>query len=391
MVRRAASSRSSRVLWPDFVPPFCPRADCPAHRPGQGPAFTFTLAGSFPVACRKERIQRFLCHVCGHTFSTQTFATDYYMKRPELLLPTAALLVLAPADRQIAHALKCAPSTPSRLVPRIGQHLALFNALKTRDVTVTEPIVVDDLESFVTSQLTQEAFPLAVEQRSWFVYDIDEAVQFCGGRLTARRRAEKQRLVAAGTQPARGGRSRAFRRVLDRLLARTPGTLHLVSDAHPVYAAVIARHPEHDRIRHEVHPNPRHRNKDRPRTPEQVARDRALFASDQRHRLARHSKAHDRRETIAFARSRNMALYRQIALLVWRNYVKHNSERKRWKGTAAMAVGLAAKRLDWPEIFSRRLFPRHVPPALLPDESYACRLETRNRAPSARHRPARAH
>jgi hypothetical protein len=390
MARRPSSAA---ILWPGFVPPHCPRADCPAHIPGEGPAFTFNLAGTFPVKCRPERIQRFLCHVCRHTFSTQTFATDYCMKRPELLLPTVPLLVLAPADRQIAHFLDCAPSTPSRLVPRIGQHLELFHAQRTRGLTLREPVAFDDFESSVTSQLTAEAFPTAVGQVSWFIYDLDEAVHFAGGKLSARKREEKRQLLAAGTQPERGGRTRAFRRVLDRLLARTEGTLHLVSDAHPVYAAVIARHPERARIRHDVHQNPRNRSKDRPRTEAEIARDRAMFAIDQLHRLMRHSKAHDRRETIAFARARSMAVYRQVVMLVWRNYVKAASERKPRRGTPAMKLGLETRPLEWAEIFSRRIFPRHVRPrlAMLSDEAFGCRLATRGRIPAGRHRPARAH
>ncbi len=380
-----------KILWPDFVPPHCPREDCAAHIPGCGPEFVYTMAGTYPVKCRPERIQRFLCGVCCRTFSTQTFATDYYLKRPELLVPVAELTPLAPADRQIAHALHCAPSTPSRLMPRIGQHLSLFHAVTTRDLTIDEPVVTDDLETFIVSQTTQHAINLPVGQTSWFIYGLDDAIHFCGGRLAARRRREKKRLIRDGAAPRRGERGRAFRRLLDRLLARATGTLHLVSDAHPVYASVIARHPERDRIRHEVHPNPKNRRKDRPRTPEEIARDEAMFASDQLHRLARHSQAHDRRETIAFARSRCMALYRHVVLLVWRNYVKRVSERKPWKGTAAMRVGLATRPIGWDEIFRRRIFPRHVPAALLTEGAMACRLETRGRIPSARHRPARAH
>ena len=44
------------------------------------------------------------------------------MKRPELLLPTAQLLVSGCAHRQIARSLGCAASTITRLSRRLGNH-----------------------------------------------------------------------------------------------------------------------------------------------------------------------------------------------------------------------------------------------------------------------------
>ena len=66
-----------------FVPPFCPRTDCPHHRCPAG--WRWKRAGTYARQCEPRTIQRYRCAHCGVTFSSQTFSTTYYMKRPELL------------------------------------------------------------------------------------------------------------------------------------------------------------------------------------------------------------------------------------------------------------------------------------------------------------------
>ncbi|MCA9505580.1 MAG: hypothetical protein KC616_20990, partial [Myxococcales bacterium] len=63
-----------------------------------------------------------------------------------------------------------------------------------------------------------------------------------------------------------------------------------------------------------------------------------------------------KRETIAFSKRRQSALYRLAIWSVWRNYVKDRSENRR-RGTPARAVGIAERSLSVREILVRRLFP----------------------------------
>ena len=74
-----------------FQPSFCPRADCPEHR-RVSPGYRCRRHGTY-ASLRRRRVPRFRCLTCGRTFSRQTFAVSYYLKRAELLRPVAAGLV----------------------------------------------------------------------------------------------------------------------------------------------------------------------------------------------------------------------------------------------------------------------------------------------------------
>ncbi len=100
-----------------FVPPFCPRTDCPHHRCPAG--WRWKRAGTYARRCEPRVIQRYRCAHCGVTFSTQTFSTTYYMKRPELLEPLYFRQLACSCHRQIAREVR-AHSTlgPPRRPPR---------------------------------------------------------------------------------------------------------------------------------------------------------------------------------------------------------------------------------------------------------------------------------
>ncbi|MDO9693408.1 MAG: hypothetical protein Q7W56_01610, partial [Candidatus Latescibacteria bacterium] len=68
----------------DFVPPHCPNPNCPYHRQLIA-GWRFKRIGYFRRQLSPTRIQRFLCLHCRRSFSTQTFATSYWLKRPDIL------------------------------------------------------------------------------------------------------------------------------------------------------------------------------------------------------------------------------------------------------------------------------------------------------------------
>ena len=97
--------------------------------------------------------------------------------------------------------------------------------------------------------------------------------------------------------------------------------------------------------------------------------------------LIRHSSANHKRETIAFSKRRQCAAYRLAILLVWRNYVKSVSERRRDE-TPAQRLGILGRKLDVSDVLAERLFPTRI---RLPDrigQYYWRRIPTR-RIPNA--------
>ena len=304
---------------------------------------------------------RFRCGSCRRSFSRQSFATSYYLKRPELLLPVAAGLVAGSAHRQIARSFGCAPSTVTRLSARLGRHALLLHGLALRHLVgrLVEPLAADHFETFEFSQDFPFGVLTLVGRDSWFVYGLDPAPHARGGVLTPFLAARK------GTRPKvprYGGYRGSFRRGLDLVLPLGPpgSPLVIACDGKESYVAAHRSCPRRDRIRLEIHPNPVRGPRGAPRAPEALARDRAMHPVDQLHALLRHTRADHKRETIAFGRRLNAILERLYLAAVWRNLIKGRSERRPDPATPAMRLGLSDRPWTWRRVLSRRLFPHRL-------------------------------
>ena len=310
----------------------------------------------------RVRVQRYRCKVCKKGFSQRSFAWSYYLKRPELGPWVAKLLVSGCAHRQIARIVGCAPSTVTRLVPRLGRHSMLLHSRMLAELgKIDEVLAHDHFETFVGSQLDALGLGTTVGHESWFVYALDPAPHRRGGKLTPaqqRKLKERKRPLAPP-----GGFSRSMDRLLDVLTSYiAPGDLlDLITDDHPAYRPAVARHPKSQLIRHHVYPNPARGPKGSPRSREARERDAAMYPVDQLHALLRHSCKHHGRETIAFSRRINSAVDRGFIAVVWRNGIKWRSERKPDRRTPAMWLGLTDRPWKWEWVFSQRLFLTREP------------------------------
>lgn len=344
----------------DFLPEFCPWPACSLHR-ASPPRPWWTRHGVFLRRHDRRVVPRFRCRACRRTFSLQSFAFSYYLKRPELSVPIAAGLLAGSAHRQLARSLGCAPSTVTRRASRLGRHALLLQSLALQQLpALQEPAVVDHFESFAYSQDHPFGLATIVGHQSWFLYGLDPAPHRRAGRRTPAQEARWR--VRRWQAPPPGGYVRSFRRVLDLLAGRVPRgeALSLITDGHVGYLRALARHPWRRRFRHHAYPNPPRGPKGSPRSPEARVRDERMFPSDLLHGLMRHSCAHHRRETIAFGRRLNALLERACLLAAWRNFVKRRSERRSTAATPAMMLGLARQAWTWPRVLARRLFPSHL-------------------------------
>src|SRR5262245_7144405 len=342
-----------------FKPPFCPWPDCAGHG-RSARAFRFDRHGSYSTA-RRPKIPRFRCRICRRSFSRQSFATSYYLKRPELLVPAAAGLVAGSAHRQIARSLGCAPSTITRLSARLGRHALLLQALALEHLRgrLAEPVAADHFETFEFSQDCPFGVLTLVGSASWFVFGLDPAPHARAGKVTQMQAA---RLRTRPQRPRRGGYRGSFRRGLDLLLPLAPDGhgLVLACDGREQYLEAARVHRMRQRLRLEVHPNPVRGPKGTPRSPQARARDRALYPVDQLHALVRHTRADHKRETIAFGRRLNAIMERLFLMVAWRNFIKGRSERRPDPTTPAMRLALADRPWTWRRLLARRLFPGRV-------------------------------
>jgi transposase-like protein len=325
-----------------FTPPHCPQVQCRYHLDASG--WRFKRIGFFTRHCTPRRIQRYLCLHCRRSFSTQTFHTTYWLRRPELLTTLFYRLLTCAGFRQMARELKVCPSTLVHQAARLGRHCLLFQRL--HQPRVAEPVALDGFESFEWSQYFPCYFNVLAGCRSHFFYAFTDSPLRRKGRMTARQRRRRQVLEAQLGRPDPQSIAQEVSALL-HLAGVSRGPIQLHSDDHPAYPRAFRALPELT-VRHHVTSSLERRTPNNP-----------LFPINLLDHLIRHNSANHKRETIAFSKRRQGAIERLSVLQVWRNFIKPFSERH-GGGTPAQRIGLLDRALTVKEVLARRLFPSRV-------------------------------
>lgn len=308
-----------------FIPPHCPRSHCCFHRCAAG--WRWIRFGAYARQCQPRIIPRYRCVHCRATFSSQTFSTTYYLKRPDLSEPIAHRLLACSGYRQIAREARCDPTTVMGQAARLGRHALLrLHELKPSG-PLREPLVIDGFESFAYSQYHPLHLNHAVGAASHFVYGFTFARLRRKGTMTPAQRRRRAALEATHGRPDPHALEHSVADLIR--LSTAPQPLTLRSDEHPAYPRALRQLTGYP-IRHE-------------RTPAVEARTplNPLFPVNLLDLLLRHNSANHKRETIAFSKRHQSVVERAAWLLLWRNFGKHCSERHR-EGTPAMRLGLTA-------------------------------------------------
>jgi hypothetical protein len=327
-----------------FVPPFCPSPLCRFHLASAG--WRWIHFGGFSRQCEPRFIARFRCCHCRITFSSQTFSTTYYLKRPELQIAIAQRLLACSGYRQIAREARCHATSVMGQTARLGRHALLYLHRDRPHHPLDEPLVIDGFESFAFSQYHPLHVNLAVGARSHFVYGFTFAELRRKGRMTRTQRRRRERLERDHGRPDPKALERSVADLV-RLAAPDATSLTIRSDEHPAYPRAFRRLPKLT-IRHQCTPSIRARTPGNP-----------LFPVNLLDLLLRHNSANHKRETIAFSKRHQSVVERAALLIVWRNYVKLFSE-NHGGGTPAMRIGIREDPVRWPELLGERLFPSRV-------------------------------
>ena len=327
-----------------FRPPFCPNADCPFHADPRG--WRWKKKGFFRRDRAPFRVQRYRCSQCGRSFSSQTFAQTYWLRRPDLPRKLFLRLLSCSAYRQIARDLAVSPTTVLRQVERLGRHCLLFHERLRPKRALGEALVVDGFETFEFSQYTPVHFHTAVGADSHFVYGFTDSELRRKGRMTARQQQRRAQLELLFGRPDPRSIEREMAALVE-LVAPAHSAVAIRSDDHPAYPRAFARLRDR-RIAHAT------TRSTAPRTPQSP-----LFPVNLLDLWIRHSSANHKRETIAFSKRRQSAAERLFVLVVWRNYVKSFSERRR-DATPAQRLGILGRRLTVEEVLAARLFPSRI-------------------------------
>jgi len=308
--------------------------------------------GFFARRRRPHKVQRYLCLHCGRSFSTQTYRVTYWLRRPDLL-PTVFKRVLSCSSyRQIGVELKVSPSTTLRHAEaeRLGRHCLLFHEQYRARARLREPLVIDGFESFEYSQYYPCHFNLAAGKESHFFYAFTDSELRRKGTMTDYQRTRRQELEEQAGRPD----PKAIERGIHELLELIPYgarrvTLH--SDDHRAYPRALRR-VRGIHFDHRVTSSKERRTSRNP-----------LFAVNWLDNwldlLIRHSSSNHKRETIAFSKRRQNAAEKLAILLVWRNYIRPLTVKKR-ESPPAVALGLIERALTLGEVLARRLFASHI-------------------------------
>ena len=328
------------------APPFCPNPACPYHC-GPTASWRYVRAGFFPRQCPPHRVQRFQCCHCRRHFSEQTFRTTYWLKCPQLQLPIFHRLLGCSGFRQIAREFAISPQTVLTHAARLGRHCLLFHQLHRPQGPVTEPQVLDGFESFEFSQFHPTRFHLLAGRPSHFFHGFTDTELRRSGRMTAAQKRRRAALEARLGRPDPAASTKDVTALVGLVLPHAQ-SLVLYSDQHDDYPRALRRLP-HLTVDHRTISSRAART---PMNP--------LFPINLLDLLIRHSGANHKRETIAFSKRRQSAIERLWVLLVWRNYIKWVSERRR-DTTPAMRLGLATRPWTPREVLAHRLFPGRCP------------------------------
>ena len=336
--------RAMNTYSQSFRPPCCPNTNCPFHK--NPDRWRFKRAYFFFRKSKPHRIRRYQCLHCERYFSSQTFATTYWLKRPDILPLLFHRSVSCSGIRQIARELGVAPSTVMRQIERLGRHCLLFQHLHQPN-QINEPLVIDGFETFEFSQYFPCHFNVAVGAKSHFFYGFTDSELRRKGRMTE---AQKTRRAELERRFGRADPKAIEKEVAELLRIVVPkgGKVEIRSDEHPAYPRAI-RHLSNVTIeRHRVTPSVQARTPANP-----------LFPVNLLDLLIRHSGANHKRETIAFSKRRQAAAERMAILQVWRNFMKSFSE-KAGDESPAERLGLTKGKLLVRRLLRWRLFPSLV-------------------------------
>ena len=350
------------------APPHCPFQGCDSHADSN--TWRAIKKGFFYRHAKPSKIQRYRCSRCGRFFSSQTFSTTYWLKLPQLQNPLLHRVLGCSAFRQIAWEFGVHASTVQRQVERLGRHCLLVQQQLRPKRGPAETLVLDGFRSFEFGQYWPFDVNLLLG-RSHFVYGFQDAELRRSGTMTPFQRRKRARLEEDHGRPDPQATRKSVREVLARELP--PGaTAELETDEHRAYPQALKRLSDRS-ITHRTTSSKARRSSRNP-----------LFPANLGDLLIRHCSANQKRETIAFSKRRQGALYRIAIWAAVRNYVRPTSVR-RGSPPPGVAVGAITRAWTVPQLLQGRRFPWRFELNGWLEDCYFARIPTRRMAHCREH------
>jgi transposase-like protein len=328
-------------------PPFCPNPVCEFHLNSKG--WHFKRAGFFHRQLPPLRVQRYQCSRCRRCFSSQTYSATYWLKRPDLLERVLRMEVACSGHRQIARSLDVSHSTIQRHAEHLGRLCLLFHErfrARALQAAPTEDIVLDGLGSFAGGQYWPFELNNLIGAKSYYSHDFTITEKRRGGRMRDDQLRRNDKYEEQLGRPDPRALKHDTRDLLEFALPKKVA-ITLRSDEKTEYVWALKRLEEH-KIEHKTTHSKQPRTLSNP-----------LFAINAHHMFMRHSAGNHKRETVAFSKRLQSAIYRHATFQAWRNYVKNASERNPGT-TPAQRLGVTKHQLEFSELLRERIFPSQV-------------------------------
>lgn len=295
---------------------FCPHAECEYHENAPEGHEWYEYFDDYETKAF-GRVPRYRCESCKRSFSSQTFRTEYYMKKVVDLKDLLNRHVSSMSTRAIGRAMGLSAGSVQNRIERLSrQGLAVHGRLRPR-MRDTQDICIDGLVSFDQSQYFPNEITMSITAKSRYVIEMTHATRKRSGRMK-REQKEKSKEVYEGVKLERGGVSRTFREQLDLLETLLPASrerpLVLITDEKPMYGQILWKHgiTKGEHVVHHVKVNSR-----LPRT-----MSNPLFPSNYLEREIRKDQANHHREAVCYTRNVANGLARLSCYLVHHNYMK---------------------------------------------------------------------
>jgi hypothetical protein len=272
--------------------------------------------------------------------------------------------------RQIAFELGVSHSTVQRHTERLGRHCLLIQQKLLPSTTPRERLILDGFRSFEFGQYWTFDIHLLVGE-SHYVYGFQDAELRRSGRMTPYQRRRRAELEAAHGRPDPQATRKSVHGLLERVLPKG-SRVRVSTDEHKAYPVAFRRLADRE-IAHDTTSSKARRTRANP-----------LFPVNRADLLIRHEGANHKRETIAFSKRRQGALYRLAIWQVCRNYLRPTSAKRRDQAPG-VTVGATHRTWSLDDVLAQRLLPWRVPLSGWLEQCYYAQIPTRRLVRCNRH------
>ena len=287
-------------------------------------------------------VQRYRCHSCGKTFSTQSFSMDYWVHHPVDYLPLIQNLVSTSGQGNMSRFHHLRYEVIQNRYERISRFFLALHAYLRSHLSLEEDFVLDGFESFSCSQFFPNNINLLVGDGSEFIYGMGYAQLRRKGRMTdaqKRRRAELEAYY--GKAPPKAVETSVASLIEDLciLLSRKPVSRKLLkTDEHKAYVRALQRmNKSAEYLEHVQYSSKAARTPQNP-----------LFPVNYVDRQIRKDQINHVRETVQFARCPAAMMVRLTVYQGYHNYLMPRRVRAQRKGnweTRGEHLGLRSDRV----------------------------------------------